>query len=126
MISAARWRLLWWLLGVAYGILMLAGGLLPIEQLPYVPLWDKLKHLGAYLFLGFWFGSLLARARHGLLFIALFAYGALIEVLQGLLPTGRTAEWQDLVANALGIALGLALARTSLGRWPALIESRFA
>jgi VanZ family protein len=36
-------------------------------------------------------------------------FGVFIEVVQAQIP-GRTGEWPDLLADALGIAAGLALA----------------
>ncbi len=46
---------------------------------------------------------------------ALFGYGLVIEALQTLTPD-RDAQWQDVFANGLGIALGLALGAW-LMRW---------
>ena len=69
--------------------------------------WDKLNHFSAFAtlaglaFLSF-AGAWLRIA------VALLSYGALIEVLQSFTPT-RTAEWGDLLADALGIAFGLLL-----------------
>jgi hypothetical protein len=71
--------------------------------------WDKLDHLTAFAAL-----ALLARAgwpgaqrwRTG---AALFVYGAGIELLQGSPLVSRTASFADLLANVVGIALGLAL-----------------
>ncbi len=72
--------------------------------------WDKLDHLSAFAAL-----TLLARAGwpRGARWAcagALFAYGAGIEILQGSALVNRTASLSDLAANALGIALGLAVA----------------
>ena len=70
--------------------------------------WDKLNHaaafatLAAVAFLGF--ARTWARIA-----AALLAFGALIEVLQSFTAT-RSAEWGDLLADGVGIALGLLLA----------------
>lgn len=40
--------------------------------------------------------------------IAIFLFGIAIEGLQMTLPTGRTAEWTDVLANAFGILAALA------------------
>jgi VanZ family protein len=40
---------------------------------------------------------------------ALLAYGGLIEVLQSFTPN-RVGEWPDLLADSVGVALGLLLA----------------
>jgi VanZ family protein len=47
--------------------------------------------------------------------IALMAYGAAIEGVQATLPY-RSAEWGDLLADAVGVGLGLSLA-WGLRRW---------
>ena len=77
-------------------------------QLPGVLGWDKLLHAGAYGLLSI----LLAQAFLCPPFsmnkpwwsagIAAVVYGALLEILQLLSQTGRTAEWLDLFADAIG------------------------
>ncbi|MDN3920773.1 VanZ family protein [Roseateles violae] len=69
--------------------------------------WDKSNHLLA-------FGALMLSSRlawprrRWTLLLALFAYGGLIEILQTFVP-GRDGEWPDLLADSLGLALGLLL-----------------
>ena len=71
--------------------------------------WDKLNHLSAFATLALL--GRLAWPRHSFaVLLALLAYGAAIEVLQGLVP-GRSGEWPDLLADALGLLLG------SLASW---------
>ncbi|TBV99636.1 VanZ family protein [Azotobacter chroococcum] len=66
--------------------------------------WDKSNHLLAFGVLAL-LGRLGFPGRHWLVPSGLFLYGILIEVLQGL--TGyRVAEYRDLLADLLGIALG--------------------
>ena len=77
-------------------------------ELPGVLGWDKLLHAGAYGLLSI----LLAQAFLCPPFsmnkpwwsaaIAAVVYGALLEILQLLSQTGRTAEWLDLFADAIG------------------------
>ncbi|MDN5751082.1 MAG: VanZ family protein [Pseudonocardia sp.] len=52
---------------------------------------------------------------HGALVTGLVAYAIGSEVLQGLLPIGRSADPRDALADAVGIALGWALARLCAG-----------
>jgi VanZ family protein len=70
--------------------------------------WDKLNHLAAFATLAV--VAVLGRCgptwRVGL---GLLAYGGCIEVLQTFMPN-RSGEWADLLADSLGIALGLLLA----------------
>jgi VanZ family protein len=70
--------------------------------------WDKLNHLAAFgaLAVTAFLGFARAWARVG---ASLLAYGALIELRQAFIPN-RSADWEDLLADAVGIALGLALA----------------
>ncbi len=69
--------------------------------------WDKLNHLSAFctlmLLAGLGWPRRQRRAAVGLL-----GYGGLIEVLQTQVP-GRSAEWVDLLADALGLLLAVAL-----------------
>lgn len=79
--------------------------------------WDKLNHLAAFLTLACVACLALARARWQIA-LGLLAYGGLIELLQSLTAT-RTAEWADLLADGVGISLGLgmvALAALATGR----------
>ena len=71
--------------------------------------WDKLNHLCAFGSLCL-LGSLAWPRRQFALLLALLAYGGAIELLQTLVP-GRSGEWPDLLADALGLLLG------SLATW---------
>jgi len=70
--------------------------------------WDKLDHWTAYFGLG-----LLATLGWGKrqtflwIWLGIATIGASLEVLQ--LLVGRDAEWGDVLANAIGAAIGLAL-----------------
>ncbi|WP_119154851.1 VanZ family protein [Caldimonas tepidiphila] len=76
--------------------------------------WDKLHHLAAFAVLavvaGLGFPAASAPVLAGLL-----AFGALIEMLQSLTPN-RHASWADLVADLLGIVLGVMIARGLVAR----------
>lgn len=86
----------------------------PGFQLPYA---DKIAHFTFYLVAAV-LGVLALRERSGsrmglngalwLAAIALAAYGGLIEVLQAVLPTGRSPEWGDFLANSLGLLAAVA------------------
>ncbi|MDC6166429.1 VanZ family protein [Paucibacter sp. XJ19-41] len=73
--------------------------------------WDKLNHLLAFGALGFcaFIGASAARSRWLWGPLGLLGYGVLIELLQSQLPP-RSADWRDVLADALGIAAGLVLA----------------
>ncbi|MGM9515965.1 VanZ family protein [Roseateles sp. DB2] len=71
--------------------------------------WDKLNHLSAFGLLMLLAGLAWPR-RWRQAALGLMAYGGLIELLQTQVP-GRSAEWADLLADALGLLLGLSLLR---------------
>jgi len=73
--------------------------------------WDKMNHVLAFAALGLsaWFGFGQTRLRAVMALLALLAYGGLIEVLQAQLPP-RSAEWGDLLADAVGLTAGALLA----------------
>lgn len=75
--------------------------------------WDKTNHLLAFSTL--WvLGRQAYPARPGRLIAGLLVYGALIELLQAMTPH-RLADWSDLLADALGMALGWLLYRVARG-----------
>ena len=81
--------------------------------LPHV---DKLHHLAAYAVLGGWFAQLFdARGLRWLHAALLIGIGIGLEYLQGAGGV-RHFEVADMVANTLGVLLGLGLRRTPLGR----------
>lgn len=82
---------------------------------------DKWSHWLAYAALMWWF-SMLHRRRMPLA-LALVAMGVLIECLQGL--TGyRSFDVHDMLANALGVISGWALAPTPAGRLLQWLQDR--
>ena len=86
----------------------LGGGLLDF------PGADKLKHGVAYATLGLLWGSWLCssgRLAPPALWAALFALGALLEVLQWRFYPTRFFEFADMLANGAGAALGLVVVR---------------
>lgn len=74
--------------------------------------WDKSNHMLGFGTLGFFGIRSWPRRAVGVL-MALLAYGGLIEILQSLTPY-RSAEWADLLADSLGLAVGWLAARMSL------------
>lgn len=90
--------------GSAAAILYLS--LTPADSVPLTR-WDKANHVLAFAVLSVlglvaWPG--LPTRVLGLV----LAYGGVIEVLQALAPT-RRSDWRDLVADALGVAIGYVL-----------------
>ena len=80
--------------------------------MPSIEFGDKLGHLLAYGTLTGWFGQLYTRFKTQLwIFLGFCLMGIVLEILQGLGPA-RYFEYADMVANALGAALGWWLTRT--------------
>ena len=75
--------------------------------------WDKLNHALAFAALAVcgWFAWGDGQRRVVAVAVAVwaFAFGVFIELVQTQIP-GRSGEWPDLVADAVGIAAGLAIA----------------
>ena len=113
------------LLGIAFGytLLITLALLLPITGGPNIdiPFADKILHLAinAGLFV-VWASYTYSRKLKGikpinllLLFICIFIYGILIEVIQeSLIPT-RSADIFDVLANFCGLILGSLLVKAS-------------
>ena len=75
---------------------------------------DKLAHFVAYGSLAFWFGMLFEGWGRQLgAALGFAAMGVALEVLQGLTDY-RTFEIADMIANAIGAAVGWGLAQTPL------------
>ena len=90
-------------------------------SIPGVLGWDKLLHAGAYGLLTLLIAQFLLHSslnsggscwQAGLVAVG---YGALLEVLQLLTMLGRTAEWTDLIADAVGACLAGLIVRHFLG-----------
>jgi VanZ family protein len=123
--GSLRLAALWWTLGWVLLLLVVSGCLEPPRYVPNVHVSDKVEHATAYFLLTFWFGGLLARRSYPALAIAMLVLGALIEVAQGLMGWGRTADIRDFAADSLGVAIGLAFIYAGLGSWMAQVERRF-
>ena len=108
-----RHRRIWLLLGWGMVAAVAVLSLIPVD----VDLGegrDKLAHFAAYGSMTLWFAMLFGgRTRQLGVAIAFAAMGVGIEFLQGLTDY-RTFEIADMVANAIGAALGWGLAQTPL------------
>jgi VanZ family protein len=106
---------LWLGIWLSGWILCIVLSLLPPIPLHGPPDSDKFGHLLAYFTLSAWAVQIFARPRARLLAaLALFALGLTMEIAQAQLTTTRMGDPADLLANTLGIVLGLATALTPL------------
>ena len=124
LLPTLRYPRAWFCLGLLMAACITVVSLVPAEKLPSVGVSDKLEHALAYLLLGFWFASVIARWDYVYLVLALLALGGGIEIAQGLMGVGRQADWRDLLADGIGILAGVGLAATPLGHWANFIEDR--
>jgi VanZ family protein len=109
------WRGLW----LALAVVACSFAFTPAEHAPTLGFGDKLNHIAAFMALGFVAALALPVGwRHTFLASAVgLALGVFIELVQAYLPT-RTAEAADVVGDAVGLALGMALLWCLRQRWP--------
>jgi VanZ family protein len=94
---------------------------------PDVPAnFDKVEHFAAYLGLALWFTGLFARSGYWIVAAALVALGLAIEAAQDAMNLGRSAEALDVLANVLGVMLGLVIALGWSGGWARRFEAWLA
>ncbi len=77
---------------------------------------DKWLHGITFTVLALWFSGQYARHSYWRLITGLVAFGLLIEVTQRMVSY-RTADWMDLLADLLGVGLGMAIALAGTGGW---------
>ena len=75
----------------------------------------KIGHMSAYAWLMLWFAQLTGMRQRVWIGIALALMGVGLEYLQDITPH-RTFSYTDMRDNAIGVAIGFALAVTPLGR----------
>ncbi len=97
------------ILFVSVTLLILVGMLYPSAQISKINFWDydKIWHFVLFLIWTFLYGLVRAiREKRApnlwLVFIFGLAYGILVEILQFILPTNRSPEVADFIADALG------------------------
>ena len=86
---------------------------------------DKWLHAITFVFLAIWFAGQYRPRSYWRIAIGLVFFGVFIEACQRLV-TYRSAEWFDIVADAAGIAVGLAVAMAGLGGWSLRMENWLA
>lgn len=92
-----------------FALITLITTLMPHSAIPKsFHIWDKLQHAGIFFVLMFTGG--IAYSRYSLLLaIWLIAYGTGIEVMQEYFTTSRNGDKMDIVADTVGVILGLLL-----------------
>ena len=111
------WRILGWVLiaGVIF------GSVAPGSWLRGVPGPDEFQHAGSYFVLTFWFAGLYARSRLGLIAAVFLTLGLAMEIIQGQLSY-RGFDYEDLLANFVGILIASGLSFWFLAGWCQRVE----
>jgi hypothetical protein len=124
VLTQLRYRRAWMAVGIAMLLAITIVCLMPSTALPQTGISDKSEHALAFGAVAFWFGSILMRYDVPWLAVLLVAFGALIEISQAAMGWGRSGDIKDLLADSVGIALGIGIAMTPLGRWARWVEVR--
>lgn len=99
----------WWFLGFLGLAIILFGSLMPSDPgPPPIPNMDKILHFSGYAIATYYFQQLTRNQKAILIFILIFFYSGVIELLQDQLPSRQMSLW-DLVANGLGGLFGSVL-----------------
>lgn len=88
--------------------ILLAMCLVPQQDLPTAHFGDKIEHSIAWFVLTMT-GLLLSHHRPRAIAAFAIGVGVAVELLQATLGFGRHGDWRDLVADALGVVVALAL-----------------
>ncbi len=110
---ASRWALA---AAVALTVGVLVGSLLPRVPMPPGPFGDKWMHAAGYAALAFCWRRAVQGPTSTSVLLAVAAFGAAVEGLQGLTPS-RSFEWADMLANAAGATIGLWASGGALRAW---------
>jgi VanZ family protein len=94
---------------------------LPSQHVIHIFKWDKAEHFLAFYVLTGLAVAAFPRANLFVIVVALSAFGAFIEFVQGLSFVGRDRDFQDWVADT--VAIGVALAPMLLVWWRAQVEN---
>ena len=109
-----NFRRLWIICGLGFVLLVVYLSLTPDPVDIGQPEGLKLDHMIAYAWLMIWFGQICRTTRQRFLFAAAFcALGVALEYLQAMTDY-RGFAYSDMLFNATGVAVGLALTYTRL------------
>jgi len=130
-VLALRFHRRWQIAGTLFLVSVLTGTLVPafwlwpdVSRIAFIE-FDKWLHGITFIFLTVWFSGQYPRSRYLRIVIGLLVFGIIIELCQRMV-TYRTAELTDLAADAVGIAVGLAIALLGAGGWSLRFEERLA
>lgn len=122
MLRPLQYRRIWLALGFLGIATMLVLSLAPNVGGANFPGADKLEHTAGYVVMTSWFAALFERRGYGLLALLMLLLGIGVEFAQAWMSVGRTGDWRDVVANAIGIGLALLIASLNRESWLAWFE----
>jgi hypothetical protein len=117
-----RYARRWQIAGILLLAAVLVGALVPADWIwpegPDAPFFmsDKWVHGITFATLALWFSGQYARHSYWRLVTGLVAFGLLIEVIQRMVSY-RTADLMDVLADLLGLAIGMVIALIGAGGW---------
>jgi VanZ family protein len=111
-----------WIFGIVLLVAATVVCLVPGHDLPdSFEVNDKISHLAGHGALAAYFTGLVARRNWWKIFVCLLVFGAVIEVAQYYMHVGREGDVRDVLANGVGVLLGLLAGWLGVARWPALV-----
>tara|TARA_Y100000590_G_C15492568_1_gene928392 strand:+ start:626 stop:994 length:369 start_codon:yes stop_codon:yes gene_type:complete len=115
--------MVWFLPGLLLLLVVSVGSISFISGLVItgVDFMDKVVHTFSYFVLMVWFSGLYTNERNAIVGLLLIILGITLEYIQTFLPY-RFFDPLDLIANTVGVILGLALAFFTLGGWCQRVE----
>jgi len=100
------------------------GSLVPFD-VPGVDIGgDKFGHLFMYFALALAGAGIVAPERLWLVMLRCLLLGAALEIAQGLWTESRHGDWQDMAANAAGVAAAWLIVRGGRSNWARHVEDR--
>lgn len=107
--------------GWAYFVFLTAISLLPVPEIVLRDFNDLVLHCLAYGLLMWWFiQAYTSKKRYGMM-AGFIGWGVVLEIMQGM-TSYRTFEMVDMVANSVGVLLGLGLANAHRPIWQYLFK----
>ncbi|HEX2138390.1 MAG TPA: VanZ family protein [Woeseiaceae bacterium] len=122
-----RYARRWQAAGMAVLVLVLGFALAPSVHMQDMAIMrsDKWLHGVTFAFLTVWFSGQYGRRSYWRVALGMLAFGAFIELCQRIVAY-RSAESLDLLADAIGIAVGLTIAAAGIGGWSLRLEDWLA
>lgn len=113
---------LWTFVGAGALALLLYLCLEPAGQGSVFLIPDKLSHVLGFFALTVWFAALVERRLYLTVGLIMLVVGIVVELAQGVMALGRSAEFADVVADLIGVMFGLLISLASRESWLARIE----